>query len=110
MEGRASLEGWAPDIGGEVPLAEVVDLAFDYRGDVTIVRTDGTEVVGYVSNRDAEAREPFVQVLQATGREPVTIPYASIRAIRFTGRDAAAGRAFTPPAWLEARPSPGRKG
>ena len=43
-----TLEGWVPQIGEYLTLAEVIDFAFDYRGNTTLVKTDGTEVVGYV--------------------------------------------------------------
>jgi len=92
-----SLEGWTP--GPDVPLADVIDRAFDYRGNVTVVRGDGVEVVGYVFNRDTLAADPFVQMFDAAGDGPITIPYAAIRAIRFTGRDTAAGNSYA--AWLD---------
>ena len=71
----------------------------DYRGNVTVVRQDGTEILGYLANRDAHAREPFVQMFDAAGDGPFTLRYADIRAIRFTGKDTAAGNSYT--AWLE---------
>jgi hypothetical protein len=89
-------EGWEPAIGVEASLEDVVEQAFDYRGDVTVVRRDGTELVGYLFNRDAETR--FVQMFDRAGDGPFTIPYAEIRTIRFTGRDTAVGRSYE--AWL----------
>ena len=53
--------------GDAATLAEVIERAFDYRGDVTIVRRDGTEIVGYLFNRDATAAQPFVQVFEQRG-------------------------------------------
>ena len=79
-------------------LEEVVERAFDYRGDVTVVRRDGTEVAGYLFNRDAEIRERFVQMFDRAGDGPLTIPYSDIRTIRFTGKDTAAGKSYE--AWL----------
>jgi hypothetical protein len=96
-----SLEGWAPAITDAAVLAEVLDHAFDYRGDVTLVLADGVEVDGYLFNRDREAAEPFVQVFARDGAEPLTIPYARIRAVRFTGKDTAAGNSYA--AWLRLR-------
>ena len=84
-ESDASLEGWSPEVRDAATLAEVIERAFDYRGDVTIVRRDGTEVVGYLYNRDAAAARP----------------YADIQTIRFTGRDTAAGNSYA--AWLRTR-------
>jgi len=96
-----TLEGWDPGPIAGGTLAEVVERAFDYRGDVTLVRRDGAELVGYLFNRDADAPTPFVQVFAAAGGDPVTIPYADIRSIRFTGRDTAAGNSYA--AWLRSR-------
>ena len=101
MAEEPSLEGWAPEIHDAATLAEVVDRAFDYRGDVTLVRADGTEVVGYLFNRDPDAAEPYVQMFEASDGGALTIPYRSIRAIRFTGRDTAAGTSYA--AWLRIR-------
>jgi hypothetical protein len=95
------LEGWAPVIADAATLAEVVDQAFHYRGDVTLVLDDGREVRGYLFNRDGEAPEPFVQMFEPGVDAPSTIPYARIRAIQFTGRDTAAGKSYA--AWLQQR-------
>lgn len=94
-----SLEGWMPEIGPDLPLSRVVDLAFDYRGNTTVVKVDGTEIDGYVFNRDADAPEPFIQMFGADGAGPITIRYREIRTIRFTGKDTAAGNSYA--AWLE---------
>jgi hypothetical protein len=96
-----ALEGWDPGPIEGGTLADVVERAFDYRGDVTVVRRDGRELVGYLFNRDADGPTPFVQLFAASGGDPVTIPYADIRSIRFTGRDTAAGKSYA--AWLRSR-------
>ena len=98
LDERGPLEGWEPAVGAEVNLEEVVDRAFDYRGDVTVVRRDGTEVVGYLFNRNAEILDRFVQMFDRAGDGPLTIPYSEIRTIRFTGKDTAAGKSYE--AWL----------
>jgi hypothetical protein len=94
-----TLEGWTPEIGEYLSLAEVVEFAFDYRGNTTIVKTDGTEVVGYVFNRDGRAARPFIQFFDEEGRGPFTLFYTEIANIRFTGKDPAAGNSWK--AWLE---------
>jgi hypothetical protein len=96
-----ALEGWDPGPIEGGALVDVVERAFDYRGDVTVVRRDGRELVGYLFNRDADGPTPFVQLFAASGGDPVTIPYADIRSIRFTGRDTAAGKSYA--AWLRSR-------
>ncbi len=89
-------EGWAPP--EDADLALVIEHAFDYRGDVTVLRHDGGEVVGYLFNRDRDAAEPFIQIFPTGEEGATTIPYAAIRTIRFTGKDTAAGNSYA--AWL----------
>ena len=101
MTDGATLDGWTPEIGEGVRLEEVIDKAFDYRGNVTVVRTDGSETVGYLFNRDRDTAVPFVQMFDLDGAGPISIPYSEIRTIRFTGRDTAAGNAYA--AWLRAK-------
>ena len=96
-----SLEGWAPDISDAATLAAVVDHAFDYRGDVTLDLDDGRQLAGYLFTRKLEVAEPFVQMFEVGHDSPATIPYARIRAIRFTGKDTAAGNSYA--AWLRRR-------
>lgn len=102
-----SLQDWVPEVGEYLSLAEVIEFAFDYRGNTTIVRRDGTEIVGYVFNRNAAAPEPYVQVFDEAGEGPFRIPYADIVNIKFTGRDMAAGGSWK--AWLERRESERRE-
>ncbi len=71
-------------------VVELVERAFQYRGDVTVRTGDGSTVTGYLFNRNARASEPSAQLFEAqTGRE-VSLPYRSITEVLFTGRDAAA--------------------
>ena len=98
---EASLEGWTPEADGDVPLHEIVERAFDYRGNITVVKTDGSETVGYLFNRNRETAVPFVQMFDVNGAGPYTISYLEIRTIRFTGRDTAAGQSYA--AWLRAK-------
>ena len=101
MTDGAAPEGWTPEIGKGVLLEEVIDKAFDYRGNVTLVKTDGSETVGYLFNRNRDVPVPFVQMFAVDGAGPISIPYADIRTIRFTGRDTAAGNSYA--AWLRAK-------
>ena len=106
-----SLQGWVPDIGPYLTLEEVIEHAFDYRGNVTVVRRDGTEVVGYLFNRDAQPPEPSVQLFDEAGHGPIRVRYAEIASVRFTGKDTAEGNSWK--AWMErkerekAQPAPG---
>jgi hypothetical protein len=94
-----SLQGWVPDIGPYLTLEEVIEHAFDYRGNVTVVRRDGTELVGYLFNRDTQAPEPSVQLFDEAGNGPIRVRYAEIASVRFTGKDTAEGNSWR--AWME---------
>lgn len=90
-----------PEIGPYLSVAEVVEFAFDYRGNTTVVRRDGTEVVGYVFNRETRGPEPFLEMFDEEGRGPIRISYADVVTIKFTGKDTAAGNSWK--AWVERR-------
>jgi hypothetical protein len=94
-----TLEGWVPEIGPYLTLVEVIEFAFDYRGNTTIVKTDGTELVGYVFNRNRSVTTPFIQYFDEDGGGPHTLPYAEIATVKFTGKDTAAGNSWK--AWVE---------
>src|SRR5262245_48402604 len=94
-----SLEGWEPQIGEYLSLAEVIEFAFDYRGNTTVVKTDGSEVVGYIFNRNTLVAEPFIQLFDEKGDGPFAIPYREIATVKFTGKDTAAGNSWK--AWVE---------
>jgi hypothetical protein len=98
MEEEKTLEGWAPEPDADLPLARIVELAFDYRGNTTVVKRDGTKLYGYVFNCDAEAAVPYLEMFDAEGGGPYRIPFAEVRTIHFTGRDTAAGKSYA--AWL----------
>jgi hypothetical protein len=96
-----SRQGWNPEIGPGLTLAEVVDEAFDYRGNTTIVGRDGAEIVGYVFNRNAAVPDPYLLYFDDAGEGPFTLRYAEVATIKFTGRDTAAGNSWK--AWVERR-------
>ena len=96
-----TLEGWVPQINDYMSLQEVVEFAFDYRGNTTVVKGDGSEIVGYIFNRNSEAPEPFIQLFDERGDGPFNIPYRDIATIKFTGKDTAAGNSWK--AWVERR-------
>src|ERR1035441_10183976 len=53
VEGREhqKLEGWVPELATDDDLRHALEEAFDYRGDVSITRKDGTRVEGYIFDR-----------------------------------------------------------
>jgi hypothetical protein len=101
VDEERSLEGWQPEPSADLPLGRIIDLAFDYRGNTTVVTVDGRALDGYLFNRNADAAEPFVEMFDVDGGGPLRIPYAEIRTIRFSGKDTAAGTSYA--AWQRRR-------
>jgi hypothetical protein len=102
VDGRQheQIQGWVPKLADETELRDALEKAFDYRGDVTITRKDGTKVEGYIFDRrnGATLAESMVRVIPQNSREKVSIPYSDIAALAFTGRDTAAGKSWE--AWV----------
>ena len=94
MSDERSLEGWVPELDENLSLSQVIDMAFDYRGDTTIVKSDGSRVVGYIFNRNGDVLEPYIEFFDEMGRGPFTILYSEIETIKFTGKDTAAGKSW----------------
>jgi hypothetical protein len=89
------LEGVVWQVGSEEDLRAGLEKAFDYRGDVTIAKKDGSQVEGYIFDRQAG----LVRLMPKDGRGKVSISYADIAGLAFTGRDTAAGKSWE--AWVK---------
>jgi hypothetical protein len=94
------LEGWIPELATEEELRVALEKAFDYRGDIKLTLKDGRVVEGYVFDRRSAATltDSAVRVIPAKERAKLSISYADIAALAFTGRDTAAGKSFE--AWM----------
>src|SRR6478752_7972340 len=95
------LEGWVPELASEEEVRQALEKAFDYRGDVTITRKDGSKVEGYIFDRRSgkTLSDSMVRLYPKDSGEKLAIPYADIAALAFTGRDTAAGKSFE--AWVK---------
>ncbi len=93
---RENLEGWVPELASAEEVRVALEQAFDYRGDVLITRQDGSKVEGYVFDRRSGSglQDSFVRVLPKSGGGKISISYADIAALAFTGRDMAAGKSW----------------
>ena len=92
--GPGSLEGRIFRPASRAELVEAIELAFDYRGDVTIGLSSGEAVVGYLFNRDAAGSDPWIELFPAEDPTPRRIGYAQIASIAFTGEDTANGKSW----------------
>ena len=94
------LEGWVPELAGDEEIRQALEKAFDYRGDVTITRKDGSKVEGYIFDRRTgkTLSDSAVRLFPKDADQKVSIPYSEIAALAFSGRDTAAGKSFE--AWV----------
>ena len=95
------LEGWIPQLATEEEIRIALEKAFDYRGDVTITRKDGSKLEGYLFDRRTASTlaESSVRLFPKNSSQKISIPYADIAALAFTGRDTAAGKSLE--AWMK---------
>jgi hypothetical protein len=93
---RPELEGWVPEFASEEELCQALEQAFSYRGDVLITRKDGSKVEGYVFDRRTgpTLAESAVRVLPKNGGARLSIAYADIAGLAFSGHDMAAGKSW----------------
>ncbi len=101
--GRESeqLEGWVPELASEAEIREALEKAFDYRGDITVTRKDGTKVEGYLFDRrpGSTLADSFIRIIPSNAPTKVNVAYSDVAALAFTGRDTAAGKTFE--AWIK---------
>jgi transcriptional antiterminator Rof (Rho-off) len=78
----------------EAELAEAIELAFDYRGDVTLELSSGEQVTGYLFNRSAAQGSAVIELFVAGSGTARVVPYTEIRSIAFSGEDTANGKSW----------------
>ena len=98
---REQLEGWIPALATEAEIREALEKAFDYRGDITVNLKDGSQVVGYLFDRRTglTLESSSIRIVPANAKTRITVSYADIAALAFSGRDTAAGKTFE--AWVK---------
>ncbi|MDF0667371.1 MAG: hypothetical protein P0119_15035 [Nitrospira sp.] len=98
-----SLEGRVFKPASAAETMEAVELAFDYRGDVTLTLGSGESVAGYLFNRQAAGDDPYLELFPVDQPSPQRISYRSIESIAFTGQDTANGKSWE--AWVSKKDS-----
>lgn len=90
-------QGIVVDASDPDRLREAVDLAFHYRGDVTVTcRSTGREIGGYVFDRvqGATSADLVIRMIAPGSSERIAIRVDDIAQLRFSGRDTAEGKSF----------------
>ncbi len=89
----ANLQGAVFIPATDAELADAIEKAFDYRGDVTLELRDGARLEGFLANRDPVARA-ITFFPAGNGAPPVHLDYASVKTVAFTGDDPAFGKSW----------------
>jgi hypothetical protein len=98
---REQLEGWVPELATAAEVREALEKAFDYRGDITVTRKDGSKIEGYLFDRrtGTTLADSYIRIIPAKEKTRLTIAYGDVAALAFSGRDTAAGKTFE--AWVK---------
>src|SRR6202000_315197 len=90
------LEGWVPGLASDEETRAALGKAFDFCGAGTITNKDGSTVEGYIFDRRTgkALADSSVRLFPKDKEEKVTISYAEIAGLAFTGRDTAAGKSW----------------
>jgi hypothetical protein len=78
-------------------VAEQIEIAYDYRGHVTMTLNDGKVVEGFLFNREATPLkgEPYVEMLRKDSDERIRFATKDVKSVALTGKDFAVP--FVPP-------------
>ena len=98
---RENLEGWIPALASDEEIRVALEKAFDYRGDVTITRKDGSKIEGYLFDRRSAKTlaDSVVRLIPRDSHQKIAVSYSDIASLAFSGRDTAAGKSFE--AWMK---------
>jgi hypothetical protein len=95
LQGRV----WAADTEEDLRIG--LEKAFDYRGDVSVTRKDGSVIEGYLFDRSSGVtlHDSYIRIMPQGTTEKVKIRYSEIAGLAFTGRDTASGKSWD--AWVK---------
>ncbi len=90
-------QGIAVDGSDKEKLRQAIEMAVDYRGDVTITRrSTGESIIGFAFDRKlgTSLRNSTIRIIPRGDGPRITLSVDDIAEVRFTGRDTAAGKSF----------------
>ena len=98
---RENLEGWIPQLASDEEIRASLEKAFDYRGDITITLKSGEKIEGYIFDRRTgkSLADSVVRLYPKSGNQKLSMTYADIAALAFSGKDTAAGKTWE--AWMK---------
>jgi len=104
---EGNLQGLVIRPASDEELSVAVDQAFDYRGDVTIELKSGESIVGYVFGRTNNDTRADLELFPTDKPGQMTIQFADIAAIIFSGKDTAFGQSWE--SWVQKKKEEGKK-
>lgn len=78
-------------------VAEQIEAAFDYRGDVTVTFTDGSSFEGFIFNRELHPKTgaAYIELYpKDKTAAPARFELDRIKSVSLTGEDTAAGKSW----------------
>lgn len=96
-----NLQGQVWPAETEEDLRTGLEKAFDYRGDVTVTKKDGTVLEGYLFDRKSGVtlHDSYIRIMPQNTTDRIKVRYSEIAGIAFTGRDTASGKSWD--AWVK---------
>lgn len=91
-----SVAGVSIDLADDATAFDILEKAFDYRGDVTLTLKDGRVIAGYLFDRrkGVSLADSSIRLMGPVSDEKIAVRYADIKHIAFSDRDPAAGKSF----------------
>jgi hypothetical protein len=90
-----SLQGLSAALADDASRIDILEKAFDFRGDVTLTLNDGRTVAGYIFDRrrGPTPAQSSVRLLPPDRDDKLAIAYDAIAKVDF-GKDTAQGKSF----------------
>ena len=89
-----SLEGQQFQLANAEERKKVIELAFDYRGDVTLELQSGERLEGFVFDRNRESPSPSLKLFPKNQAGTREVGYEHVVSIVFSGEDTASGKSW----------------
>lgn len=92
-----TFQGHSVEASDPEALRRALELALNYRGDVTIYRKAGVEPIeGYIFDcrTGKDHSDVMVRLIPRGSDERVTLAFSEIASLQFTGKDTASGKSF----------------